>query len=152
MAKIFEEQVIKITEQKLMQSLEKLNKDALLQQKFRKLAELSSTLEKHKEILKDSSLKKDSREKWRAKRDILIVKRDKLYSQIEYEGFEHWWIITIVNNEMKKYKKVIDNEREEAYKKYFGEVCIDDIDIFDNRWELIGQQIKQAKTNYIEGK
>lgn len=151
MVEVFEEQVIKITEQKLKQTLEKLNEDALLQRNFRELVDLSSILERHKVILKDSSMDKDRREKWITKRDRLKEKYDKIYSEIESEGFEHWWIMTIVNNEMVKFLKVIDDAREDAYKKHFGKVSIEDIDIMDNRWELVGQQIEQVKDSYIKG-
>jgi ABC-type histidine transport system ATPase subunit len=152
MVDVFEEQVIKITEQKLKQTLEKLKKDAPLQRKFRELVVLSSTLEKVKVILKDSSMSKDNRDKWVAKRDKQIEKRDNIYSEIEFEGFEHWWMMTIVYNEMKNFKKVINDAREEAYKKHFGKVGIEDIDIKDNRLELVGQQMEQAKVNYVKGK
>lgn len=151
MVEVFEEQIIKITEQKLKQTLGKLNEDVLLQRNFRELVNLSSTLEKLKVILKDSSMNKDRRGKWTTKRDRLIEKYDKIYSQIESKGFEHWWIITIVNNEMVNFEEVIDDAREEAYKKHFGKVSIEDIDIMDNRWELVGQQIEQAKDSYING-
>lgn len=151
MVEVFEEQVIQITEQKLKQTLEKLKEDALLQRNFRELIDLSSTLEKIKVILKDSSMNKDSREEWIAKRDRLKEQYDKIYYEIESEGFEHWWIMTIVNNEMVKFKKVIDDAREDAYKKHFGKVSIEDIDIMDNCWELVGQHIEQAKDSYING-
>nr|WP_259548296.1 hypothetical protein [Heyndrickxia oleronia] len=151
MVEVFEEQVIQITEQKLKQTLEKLKEDSLLQRNFRELIDLSSTLEKIEVILKDSSMNKDSREEWITKRNRLKEQYDKVYSEIESEGFEHWWIMTIVNNEMVKFKKVIDDAREDAYKKHFGKISIEDIDIMDNRWELVGQHIEQAKDSYIKG-
>lgn len=151
MVAVFEEQVIKITEQKLKQSLEKLIEDVHLQQKLRELTDLSSTLEKFKVILKDSSMNKENRDEWITKRNKLLKKLDKIFSEIESEGFEKSWIVTIINYEMGNFKKVVDDARKDAYKKHFGKVNIDDIDIMDNRWELVGQQIKQAKENYIKG-
>ncbi|MED3575851.1 hypothetical protein [Cytobacillus praedii] len=151
MVAVFEEQVIKITEQKLKQSLEKLIEDVHLQQKLRELTDLSSTLEKFKVILKDSSMNKENRDEWITKRNKLLKKLDNIFSEIESEGFEKSWIVTIINYEMGNFKKVVDDARKDAYKKHFGKVNIDDIDIMDNRWELVGQQIKQAKENYIKG-
>lgn len=151
MVVVFEEQVIKITEHKLKQTVEKLKRDVHLQQKFREMTDLSSTLEKLKVILKDSRMNKENRDKWIAKRNKLLEKHDKIYSELESEGFEKSWIVTIIKYEMENFGKVVDDAREDAYKKYFGKVSIEDIDIMDNRWELVAQQIKQAKDNYIKG-
>jgi len=151
MVEVFEEQVIKITEQKLMKSLEKLREDVHLQWKVKVLTDLSSTLEKLEVILQDFSMNNENRDKWIAKRNKILEKHDKIYSELETEGFENSWIMTIIKYEMENYKKVVDEAREEAYKKHFGKVSIEDIDIMDNRWELVGQQIKQAKDNYING-
>lgn len=151
MVVVFEEQVIKITEQKLKQTVEKLKEDAHLQRKFRELTDLSSTLEKLKVILKDFSMNKENRDKWTAKRNKLLEKHDEIYSELESEEFENSWIMTIIKYEMENLKKVVDDAREDAYKKHFGKISIEDIDIMDNRWELVGQQIKQAKDNYIKG-
>jgi hypothetical protein len=150
---VFEEQVIKTTEQTLKQTLEKLKKDELLKRKFRELVDISRELKRFRGILSsDIDLDRDTRVKWVKKRDELSKKRDEMYSEIKDLGFEHWWITTIVNYEMEKLDKLIDDARENAYKKIFGKVNIDDIDILDNRWELVGQEIEQVKATYFEGK
>ena len=82
----------------------------------------------------------------------MIDKHNEIYSKIENKGFESRWITTIVKFEREKLEKVLNDAREFAYKKYFGKVDISDIDILDNRWELVGQQIKLAKNNYFKGK
>lgn len=48
---VFEEQVVKITEQRLKLALEKLKKDELLKRKFRELADTSKKLERLREVL-----------------------------------------------------------------------------------------------------
>jgi len=150
MVRVFEEQVIKITEQKLNETLEKLKGDKLLQRKFRELTDISATLKRLDVIIKESS-SLDSRGKWIEKRDKLMEKRDEIYFKIENEGFEREWIITIVKYESENLEKVLNDARESARKKYFWDASFDDIDIFDKRWELVEQQIKQAKMNYLEG-
>lgn len=80
-----------------------------------------------------------------------MEKRDEIYFKIENEGFEREWIITIVKYESENLEKVLNDAWESARKKYFWDASFDDIDIFDKRWELVEQQIKQAKMNYLEG-
>lgn len=153
MAKVFEEQIITSTKKKMEQALEKLKTDKSLQQNFRELTDTIATIEKYDVILNESSsLDKETREKWIEKREKLIDKHNEIYSKIENKGFESRWITTIVKFEREKLEKVLNYAREFAYKKYFGKVDISDIDILDNRWELVGQQIKLAKNNYFKGK
>mgnify|MGYP001944933696 CR=1 FL=1 len=153
MAKVFEEQIITSTKKKMEQALEKLKTDKSLQQNFRELTDTIATIEKYDVILNESSsLDKETREKWIEKREKLIDKHNEIYSKIENKGFESRWITTIVKFEREKLEKVLNDAREFAYKKYFGKVDISDIDILDNRWELVGQQIKLAKNNYFKGK
>lgn len=80
-----------------------------------------------------------------------IKKRDDLYSIIGQEGFERWWINTIIDFEEEQLKDVIKTEREAARKKYFGDANFKDIDIFDKRIELTAQEIEQARSLYIQG-
>ncbi|WP_288586006.1 MULTISPECIES: hypothetical protein [Lysinibacillus] len=148
---VFEEQVVKKTEQKLKQTLVKLKENVHLQQNFRELTDLSSTLERIKVILKDFEINKQNRDKRIAKRNELLEKHDKIYTELISEGFEDSWITTIVKHEMKNLKKVIKEAREEAYKEYFGEVEIEDDDLMDDRFDLVLQQIQQAKNKYIKG-
>lgn len=153
MAKVFEEQIITSTKKKMEQALEKLKTDKSLQQNFRELTDTIATIENYDVILNESSsLDKETREKWIEKREKLIDKHNEIYSKIENKGFESRWITTIVKFEREKLEKVLNDAREFAYKKYFGKVDISDIDILDNRWELVGQQIKLAKNNYFKGK
>jgi hypothetical protein len=153
MANVFEEQIITSTKKKMEQALEKLKTDKSLQQNFRELTDTIATIEKYDVILNESSsLDKETREKWIEKREKLIDKHNEIYSKIENKGFESRWITTIVKFEREKLEKVLNDAREFAYKKYFGKVDISDIDILDNRWELVGQQIKLAKNNYFKGK
>ncbi|MCM3692184.1 hypothetical protein [Neobacillus niacini] len=153
MVEVFEELVIKAEQQKLMQTLEKLRVDEPIRRKFRELADVSTRLRRLNEILKESiSMDKESRKKWVSKRDGLRERSDKLYSEIEEEGFEHWWVTIIVNNEAEKLDEFMDKARESAYKEHFGEISIKDIEILDNRWGLVEKQLNQAKVNYIEGK
>lgn len=74
-----------------------------------------------------------------------------MYSEIKDKGFEHWWITTIVNYEKEKLDKIIIDARENAYMEVFGEAETDNIDILDNRWEIVGQKIEHAKATYFEG-
>lgn len=151
---VFEEQVVKITEQRLKLALEKLKKDELLKRKFRELADTSKKLERLREVLSsdiDLNLDRDRWGKWIIKRDEFSEKRDEMYSEIKDKGFEHWWITTIVNYEIEKLDKIIIDARENAYMEVFGEAEIDNIDILDNRWELVSQKIEHAKATYFEG-
>jgi hypothetical protein len=152
MLQVFEEKVIKTTEQALKQTFEKLKKDELLKRKFRELAAVSRDLERLKYGLSSMKLDSEVKEKWIIKRDNLNKERDKLYSDIQEEGFENGWITTIVNNEMEKLDKLYDEGRKNAYLKVFGKVDIDDIDIMDDRWELVGEHMEKVKSNYFEGK
>jgi HD superfamily phosphohydrolase len=151
MVDVFKEQVIRTTEERLNITLEKLKKDKLLQRKIRELADISLTLRRYGVILKEiSRLDKDSKENWKKEREELEFKRNKMYSELEKNGLEQWWISTIISFEMEEIKKLTNNARENAYKNHFGEVTIRDFDIMDERWELVLQEIEKAKAIYFE--
>lgn len=151
MVVVFEEQVVKKTEQKLKQTLAKLKEDVHLQQNLRELADLSSTLERYKVILEDFHINKENRDKRIEERNELLEKHDKIYSELILEGFENSWITTIIKHEMENLKRVTKDAREDACKKHFGKVDIKDIDIMDDRFDLVLQQIQQTKNKYIKG-
>lgn len=149
---VFEELVIKRTDQILKQALEKLKKDDLLQKKLRELADISRDLKRIEDALITFDLDREVRGKWVLKSDELSKKREEMYSEIRDEGFENSWITTIVNNEMEKLDILYDDTRNNAYIEVFGKLDIHDIDIMDNRWKLVGDKIAQFRDRYIEGK
>lgn len=148
---VFEEQVVKKTEQKLKQTLAKLKEDVHLQQHFREVTDLSLTLERYKVIIEDFHINKEERDKRIAERNELLEKHDKIYSELILEGFEDSWITTIVKHEMENLKKVTKDAREEAFKEHFGKADFEDIDIMDDRFDLVLQQMQRAKNKYIKG-
>lgn len=152
MVSVFKEYVIKPTEQQLQQSVERLKNDEGLKQKIRELANVSKDYKRLRDVLKsDISLDKEYREKWLMKRDKLNKKRVAMYYDLKAEGFENWWIESVVDNEVEILDRLLDDVRKRAYLNAFGKEDIDDIDINDKRWELVGQQTKQAIDNYIKG-
>lgn len=152
MIEVFEKQVIEITKQKMNAVFEKLKKDKLIQQKFRELADINSRLERIHLIIKENSNMEEDTLEWIDRRNELSIKRNKVNLQLGEEGFEQAWIETIFHFEMENLKKVMDDARTTAYMKSFGTTIIDDIDIFDNRWELVEQYIKESKAIFIKGK
>ncbi len=67
------------------------------------------------------------------------------------EGFENWWISSLVNNEINELEKILADTRKVAYMDVFGSFDVSDIDIMDERWEQVKKYIDQAKAKYFEG-
>ncbi|MFS0752613.1 hypothetical protein [Oceanobacillus sp. 1P07AA] len=152
MVEVFEKQVIEITKQKMNDALEKLKRDEPVQREFRELAEIISKLDRINFALRKSSNHYKDRQKWITKSDDIRTKRNRIYRELEELGFKQSWIEKIVNFEIEKLDKIMHDAREDAYMKSFGTTIVDDIDIFDSRWELVGQYMAEAKSSYIEGK
>lgn len=132
--------------------MEKVKVDELLRRKFRELADLSLQIKKLERILKESGFDPDSRAEWVNERNQLRIVYEKVYKDLELEGFEQRWIQVIVDVERENLNNLINNVREKAKIRYLGDVKLKDIDPFDSRIDMIGLEIKQAKDKYIEGK
>lgn len=120
-AEVFEEQVVKVTEQRLMRILTNLQQDTTIQRKFRVLADISINLHKLNVVLKEG-MDKNIKDKYEIKRNDLINQRDNIYLELEEEGLEVPWINTIVKNERKKLDEIIDEVRENATKEQIGDI------------------------------
>lgn len=151
MVEVFEERIIKVTKQNLKKTLAKLKTDVLIQQKLRGLVYVTSRLEKLNVVFNDPSWNMQEREKWVIERNELNEQRDRIYSELTFEGFESSWITKIIEFEMESYKKIISKASKDARQRYFGDISFDDIDIMDDRWDLVGAEINKAKENYIQG-
>ncbi|WP_040207856.1 hypothetical protein [Neobacillus jeddahensis] len=151
MVKVFEEKIMKTTEHKLNIALENLKENVLLQLHIRELADVSYHLKKVTYIIKELTSDDKDRKEWKMKQDNLVKKRNELYLNIGQEGFEPGWIQTIVDFEEEQLKEVLKTAREAARKKYLGDSKIKDIDIFDERLDLVRKDIEHARTLYIQG-
>ncbi|MDQ0414994.1 hypothetical protein [Mesobacillus stamsii] len=148
----FIERVKKPTEQKLKEALEKLKNDEMLRRKIRELSNTTRDINRLEYGLQSFDPNSEIRGKWTKKKGELRKKQDKMYSDIQLEGFEESWIQTLIDNEIDKLEKLFDEARNAGYMEVFGKLDISDIDIEDGRWELIGKIMEETKGNYVEGK
>lgn len=148
----FSERVKKSTEQKLKQAFEKLKNDEMLIRKIRELSDTTRDIKRLEYGFQSFDLNSQVRGKWTNKKEKLRKKQDKMYSDIQSEGFEDSWIQTLIDNEIDKLEKLFDKARNTGYIEVFGKLDITDIDIEESRWDLIGKVMEEARENYVEGK
>ncbi|WP_110111317.1 hypothetical protein [Bacillus sp. CGMCC 1.16541] len=152
MAEVFEHQVMKVTEDKMHRSFERLKHDEALKRKIRELSHATRNLQRLNKAISPLSGNNDLPRDWVIKRDELRIDCKNTYVELNSQGFEDWWITTIVNHELEKLDLLYKETRDKAYIEAFGKLEIKDIDILDDRWELVEQQIEQMKTNYLMGR
>jgi chromosome segregation ATPase len=93
--------------------------------------------------------KEENIQKWEEKRSSHLKRWNDLYKKVEDFGFHDAWIETLLVCEKENYSRVMKQILHQAKIEVFG-ADIEDIDLEDDRWDLVQEKIEQAKEAYFE--
>lgn len=153
MVSVFEEKVIKKTEQDMQQAITKLKTDEVTQQRLRELTVLSSKMDRINYLIQELTSYKDKEDKkeWLVRRDKLRLEINDLYFSLKTDGFENNWVDIIVSHEKERWDKISDTQNKNIREKYFPNDDLDDIVDSNEKLEILDMHIGEMTNNYIKG-